>query len=120
MGVEEHPFVERIRAERAMITAVNGCRSVVGAELAGTSEKAIADWFGRIPVALKCRVEVGELRLRLEEAGRATKLASSGSHRGAMIAERVRREASADAVELVERAVSEVLALAQKVGSRRP
>ena len=39
MSVDNHPFVERIRAERAIISAVNGCRPVVGAELAGTSEK---------------------------------------------------------------------------------
>ena len=120
MGVEEHPFVERIRAERAIVTAVNGCRGVVGVELAGTSEKAIEDWFDQMPVAMRCRVEIGVLRVKLEEAGRTPRLASRGSHRGAMIAERVRRDASEHAVEAVEQAASDVLRLGQRARSRRP
>ena len=112
MGVEEHPFVDRIRTERVIVIAANRCRGVVGAELAGTSEKAIADWFVRIPAEIGRREEVGVLRRKLEEAGRTTRLASSGSHRGAMIAERVRRDAAEDAVESVEQAVGNVLRVA--------
>ena len=114
MGVEEHPFVDRIRAERAIVSSVNRCRGVVGVELAGTSEKAIADWFARIRVEMRRREEVGVLRIKVEEAGRTTRLASSGSHRGAMIAERVRREAAENALESVEQAVGDVLRAASE------
>ena len=118
MGIEGHPFVERIRAERAIVTAVNRCRGVLGVELAGTSEKAVARWHDRIPEGLRCRAEVRMLLLRLNEAGRGMRLASSGSHRGAMVAEWIRRDASADAVESVEQAVSLVLRVESKsVGS---
>ena len=111
MGLE-HPFVDRIRAERAIITAANRCGGVVGAELAGTSKKAIVDWFERIPSGVRRREEIGVLRVRLAEAGRVTRLASSGSHRGAMIAQRVRREVLVEALESVEQAVRDVLRLA--------
>lgn len=114
MDTEKHPFVDRVRAERAIIAAVNRCRDIIGVELAGTSEKAIADWFSRIGAEMRGRDEVGGLRLRLEQAGRATRLASSGSHRGAMIADRVRAEAFEEAVASVEQAVVDVLRVAPK------
>ena len=114
MKAERHPFVDRVRSERAIIAAVNRCRDIIGVELAGTSEKAITDWFGRIRGEMRCRDEIGVLRCKLEEAGRTTRLASSGSHRGAMIADRVRREAFEEAVASVEQAVVDVLRAAQK------
>ena len=114
MRVNEHPFVERIRIERAIVTAVNKCRNILSVELVGTSEKAIANWYGRIPDEVRCHEEVSVLFRRLNEASRVTRLSSNGSHRGAMLAERVRSSASMEAVEFVEQAISEVLRLAQK------
>ena len=108
MFAGNHPFVQRIRAERAMVSAVNSCGSVLGAELAGTSEKAIAAWFGQIPVHLRSREEVMRLRERLKEAGQTAKLASNGSHRGAMLAWSVRRDAIESAIELVQESARKV------------
>ena len=105
-----HPFVERIRAERAIVSAVNGCRAVVGMALAGTSERAIARWFDGIPADVNGRASVLRLRERLMEAGQTTKLASNGSHRGAMVAETVRREAIDSAIERVRKAAADVCA----------
>ena len=104
----DHPFVERIRAERAIVSAVNRCREVVGMELAGTSERAIARWFEGIPVNVRGRQPVLRLREELIEAGRTAKLASNGSHRGAMLAATVRREAMDSAVARVRKATADV------------
>ena len=106
----DHPFVERIRAERAVVSAVNGCRGVVGIELAGTSERAITRWFEGIPVDVRGRESVLRLREQLMAAGQTTKLASNGSHRGAMVAETVRREAIHSAIERVRKAATDVCA----------
>ena len=103
-----HPFIERIRAERRIISVVNSCEVTVPAQLAGTSVKSIARWFEGIPVNIRQREDVQVLREKLEEAGQATKLASNGSHRGAMVAERVRRDALNSAISNVERAVQEL------------
>ena len=108
MSVGNHPFVERIRAERAMVSTVNDCRSVLGAELAGTSEKAIAAWFGQIPVHIRNREEVIRLRKRLKEAGQTAKLASNGSHRGAMLAWSIRRDAIESAIDLVQKSARRI------------
>ena len=110
MVIGRHPFVERIRAEREIITAVNSCRSVLMAELAGTSEKAIADWFQRIPPAVRKRDEVRNLRERLDEAGQITKLASNGSHRGAMVGATMRRDAIKSSIDQVKQALARVSA----------
>ena len=108
--LENHPFVQRIRAERAIVHAVNSCREVVCAELFGTSEKAIARWYARIPVSVKRRGSVIHLRESLREAGQITKLASNGSHRGAMLPERVQAERVSAAVDRVIAAATEVSA----------
>lgn len=105
-----HPFVERLRAERAIVSAVNGCRAVVGMELAGTSERAIARWFEGIPVEVRGRESVLRLREQLMAAGQTTKLASNGSHRGAMLVETARREAIDSAIERVRKATTDVCA----------
>ena len=107
---ENHPFVQRIRAERTIIYAVNGCREVVCAELVGTSEKAIARWYASIPGRVKRRGSVIHLRECLREAGQITKLASNGSHRGAMLPERVQAERVSAAVDRVIAAATEVSA----------
>ena len=106
----DHPFVERIRAERAIVAAVNSCRAVVGIELAGTSERAIVRWFEGTPPAVRRRASVLRLRDELVAAGQTAKLASNGSHRGAMLATIVRREAMDSAVERVRRATADVRA----------
>ena len=106
----DHPFVERIRAEREMVAAVNAYRSIFVAELAGTSAKAVTAWFDGVPPAVRHRDEVRILRERLVEAGRSAKLASTGSHRGAMVGERLRRAAVERSVTLVKTAASRVLA----------
>lgn len=108
MATERHPFVERIRAEREIIAEVNSYQSVLTAELVGTSEKAIADWFERIPTAVRMRTEVGDLRERLVEAGQNTKLASGGSHRGAMVGATVRREAVRSSILRVRQTLARV------------
>lgn len=113
----DHPFVERLRAERAIVSAVNGCRAVVGMELAGTSERAIARWFEGIPTDVKGRESVLRLREELMEAGRTAKLASNGSHRGAMLAAVVRREAMDSAIERVRKATADVCAGGRPCGS---
>lgn len=105
----KHPFVERIRAEREIVSLVNACRPVVEAELAGTSKKAVARWFERIPADVRDREAVGRLRDRLVEAGQTTKLAGNGSHRGAMLAEGVRRDAMEAAIDLVRAAAGNVV-----------
>lgn len=105
-----HPFVERIRGEREIITAVNSYRSVLIAELVGTSEKAIADWFQRIPTAVRMRDEVCDLRERLVEAGQITKLVSSGSHRGAMVGATMGRDATRSSIVRVKDALVRVSA----------
>ena len=96
-----HPFVERVRAEREIVSAVNACRPVLKAELTGTSTKAISAWFGEIPSSVRNREDVLALRQRLNEAGRIARLASSGSHRGAMVGERLRSEVIESSVRLV-------------------
>ena len=108
MKLKEHPFLERIRAERRIISAVNYWHVAGGVQLAGTSKKAIERWFERIPVQVQQRKDVRALRERLQDAGHETKLASNGSHRGAMVAERVRRDALDAAIRSVESAVHEV------------
>ena len=113
MRAEDHPFVDRIRAERAIVRAVNRCRGVVGVELAGTSEKAIAEWFVRIPFQVRRGEDVVVLRRKLVEASRDMRLGSNASHRGAMVAERVRREVADDAIDAIEQVIADMLRAAQ-------
>lgn len=108
MAPEDHPFVKRVRAEREMVAAVNACRSIFFVELAGTSPQAIAAWFRRIPSGVQKHNEVRILRERLDQAGRIAKLASNGSHRGAMTGEHLRRDAIEESVRLVTSAARRV------------
>lgn len=108
MEADAHPFVERIRAEREIVSAINACRPVLKAELAGTSPKAVAAWFREIPSSVRNREDVRALRQRLDEAGRVARLDSSGSHRGAMVGERLRPDAMESSVRLVRIAARRV------------
>jgi len=81
-----HPYIRRIRAEREILQVINEHADYFSAELRGLSNVAIEKWFSTIPQDNKERHGVVGLKDRLVYLGNVTKLASNGSHRGAMIA----------------------------------
>lgn len=106
--VDEHPFVERIRFERAIVSAVNRRRPLLRATLVGTSEKAIARWFEQIPDEFRGHRALVELGRQLREAGQFAKLTSSGSHRGAMVAESAHRRVRDETFQCIEETLKRV------------
>ena len=81
-----HPFLKRIRTERFIIGLINGRHDYFRSELTGLSREAITAWFDGISETIRSNKDVGKLRDKLEYVGQISKLASNGSHRGAMIA----------------------------------
>ena len=85
-SAHSHPFSHRIHTERKVLSTINYYSSYFGSQLAGTSQRAIECWFQRIPEKRRLRNDTQKIRSQLDYLGRITRLASSGSHRGAMIA----------------------------------
>lgn len=81
-----HPFLTRIRTERTIISLINKSSSYLGSELTGLSKEAVEAWFNGIYEPIKLTESMTKVRDKLEYMSRLTKLASNGSHRGAMIA----------------------------------
>lgn len=87
-----HPFVERIRLERKIISLINQYHTYFGNELMGLSQKAIQKWFDSLPETKKEYKAVGSVKEKLENLGRLARISSNGSHRGAMVAPPSKKE----------------------------
>ncbi|MCZ6803048.1 MAG: hypothetical protein O7D86_03705 [Proteobacteria bacterium] len=81
-----HPFLKRIRTERTIISLVNKWSDYFDSDLTGLSREAVRVWFNGISKPIRSKESVKRVRDRLEYIGQLSKLASNGSHRGAMVA----------------------------------
>jgi len=81
-----HPFLKRIRTERAIISLINEQCGYFGSELTGLSIEAVRGWFNGISEPVTASQDMKAIKNKLEYLGKLTKLESNGSHRGAMVA----------------------------------
>lgn len=81
-----HPFIRRIRTEREVLAVINSHKSLFNNELTGLSPDAVESWFTKMPEEVKTLDSISKIKAKIISIGRFTKLASNGSHRGAMVA----------------------------------
>jgi hypothetical protein len=111
----EHPFIVRIRTERALLKVINETEGLTDRPLAGLSPKTIRRWAAEALDGLPDAARVALVEFLLDASARL-RLGSTASHRGSL-------EGSAPGgieIEAAEAALRELLSRMLALGVKLP